>query len=309
MDFLYFGTVGDADYNYWEMRELDSRLADLRLAHRIEQFSGGHGWMPRDLAMAAVEWMELRAMQAGSREVGPAFVDEKWARDLQTVATYEEGGRPLAASRRLEAMARDYRGLRPNDDLAMVAARSVRLAAEPGIRVEARAQQLAAAAHAERIHRAMRMIAAAFPAGAVAPAQPAATLVADLGIPELRAAAGRNDQAALAARRLIAELDVQTGFYLPVAAMQVNEDGRAAFYLEIARAIAPDDSFAWFLRAKIFARARNTTAAIDALRQAVNRGFRTLDALEHDPAFDVLRPRRDFLVLVEQVRAAWASDR
>jgi len=307
--FLYYGTVGNADYNYWEMRQLETRLSQLQKPFRIDYFSGTHGWMPPAVAMAAVEWMELRAMQSGLRDVAPALVDAWWDRDLHAVQIFEELGRPLAASRRLEAVARDYVGLRSSGQIAMVRSRGAALAAEPGIAMEVGAQKASAAAHEKRIARAMQVLADAFPAGESSPAEPLAGVLTGLGVPGLRlTAAGRDPVEALTARRLLAELEVQTGFYLPVEAMRAHEDERAAFYLDVANAIDPDDSFAWYLRAAIFARARRAADAIGALTRAVDSGFRSSGALDHDASFDALRSREDFQALVARVRATWDKE-
>jgi hypothetical protein len=309
-DTRYFGTAGDTDYNYWEMRGLDRRLDELDRPHRIELFSGGHGWMPRDLAMTAVEWMELGAMQGGRRAVDRSLVNDLWIRDLHDVDTLEEAGRPFTAWLRLHAIARDYAGLRPHEEIAAVRMRGDRLAALPGLQPDADAEARAAAWHDARVSAALRVVAVAYPAGAAAAAHPVARTLADMHVPELLADASSADRArSLDARRVLAELDVRLGFYLPMAALQAGDDGRAAFQLELARAINPADSYAWFLRAKILARADRADEAISALRLGVRNGFRSLDFLEHDRAFDPLRRRRDFQGLIQQVRAMWEYDR
>ena len=45
-----------------EMRRLDRELSTT---HRLVIFTGGHVWLSSDLALQAVEWMELQAMKAG----------------------------------------------------------------------------------------------------------------------------------------------------------------------------------------------------------------------------------------------------
>ena len=61
------GTNGNEDYNWVEMNRLDRTLASLGKPHRLLRFSGGHTWPPKDVAMAAVEWLELQAMKTGTR--------------------------------------------------------------------------------------------------------------------------------------------------------------------------------------------------------------------------------------------------
>ena len=65
--FVFFGTVGDKDFNYYEVTDLEPQLAAAGIAHRIEIFDGVHQWPPEELATRALGWMEIQAMKAGTR--------------------------------------------------------------------------------------------------------------------------------------------------------------------------------------------------------------------------------------------------
>jgi predicted esterase len=62
--FAIFSTAGAEDFNYLEMRLLDRKLSS---PHFLAVFNGGHTLPPDDVALEAVEWMELQAMQSGKR--------------------------------------------------------------------------------------------------------------------------------------------------------------------------------------------------------------------------------------------------
>ena len=303
--FLYFGTAGTIDYNYWEMRGLEGRLTRAGVPHRIAFFEGPHGWMPPELAGAALYWMELHAMQAGTCRIDKALVDERWARDMDRAQSLESGGLPWEASRLLASMANDYAGLRPDEDVVEMNRRSAMLGATPVAVARAKMQDRAAREHDRRVRQALDVIAGAFPAGADQPRVMPAATIRNLDIAILRkAAALRDTEAGLAAARVLAELNVQTGFYLPSEALRAGDDERARFYLAIAEAIDPDDSYAWYLRSAVSARMGQPQAAINALTRAVALGFRTIDAIEHDRSFDSIRRRAEFVALLERVRAA-----
>jgi len=114
--FLFFGTVGDHDFNFYEMHELDAKLSALELPHRIEEFSGPHGWMPAELATAALEWMELAALRAGIRERDPALVEALWAHNYADARALAAAGRPFFAWRRWRGMEEDFAGLRDDPE-------------------------------------------------------------------------------------------------------------------------------------------------------------------------------------------------
>ncbi len=302
--FLYFGTAGTIDYNYWEMRGLEGRLTRAGVTHRIAFFEGPHGWMPPELAGAALYWMELHAMQEGARAMDRALVDERWTRDLDRVRTLESGGLQWEASRLLASMANDYAGLRTDADVIEMNRQATALGATPAASAQAKLQDREAREHERRLTRALAVLADAFPADAVEPREMPAATVRNLDIAVLRRTAASGDtEAALAAARVLAELNVQTGFYLPSEALRLGDDQRAAFYLAVAEAIDPNDGYAWYLRGAVAARAGRPRAAIDALTKAVALGFRTVAAVEHDRSFDPIRRRAEFVSLLQRMRA------
>ena len=69
--FAVFGTAGTEDFNYVEMRLLDRKLSS---PHFLAVFEGGHTLPPDDIALDALEWMELQAMQSGRRRRDDALV-------------------------------------------------------------------------------------------------------------------------------------------------------------------------------------------------------------------------------------------
>jgi predicted esterase len=308
--FLYYGTAGDEDYNYWEMRTLERDAAALNLHARVEFFSGPHSWMPPPVAAAAIEWLEIKAMQRGLAPVVPALVEAQWTRDQRAVEMFEDRDRLRAASRRLAQMARDFDGLKPADAIAQAVASGAAFGAEARSQAEDEAERRAKAWHAEHLDRALQALARAYPARSATPAAPVADTIEAMGLRALLPVAREpRGDAALAARRVLAELKVQTGFYLPMQAMSRGEDDRARYYLYLAEAIDPAEPHPWYLRARIAARGGAIPEAIASLRTAVERGFRSLDPLEHDPAFEPLRARKDFQELVARVRRGWQAER
>lgn len=73
LPFPVFGTAGTEDFNYTEMRDLDSHLTS---PHRVEIFEGGHQWMPSELAVKAVAWMEVQAIKSGLSPANDALLDK-----------------------------------------------------------------------------------------------------------------------------------------------------------------------------------------------------------------------------------------
>ncbi|HEY0875601.1 MAG TPA: hypothetical protein VGD94_19145 [Vicinamibacterales bacterium] len=302
--FLYFGTVGDADYNFHEMEALEAQLVALNLPHRISRFAGAHSWMPSDRAMQAVEWFELKAMQAGTRPRDAALIDVWWRRDDEAVRAALAAGRELDAARRLSAMARDFDGLR---DTADVRAEASRVAGTGRARQELKDRTSRRHASDAWKQYAMSLISEAYPEGADTSTQPAADLARMLGLDRMKRLAAGDDEPALEARRRLAEMEVQLGFYLPAVAAESGDQARASYYLGIALQINDRNPVPWYLLARVSARLNDVDDTFVALEHAFDAGFRDLALAQDDPAFARLKARADFAAFVARLRASGDS--
>jgi hypothetical protein len=103
--FALFGTAGTEDFNYLEMRELDRALSS---PHFLAVFPGGHTLPPEDVAVEAVEWLEIAAMASDRRSR-----DDELARSIleRRQAQVASAASPTQAVYRLEAAIRDFGGL------------------------------------------------------------------------------------------------------------------------------------------------------------------------------------------------------
>ena len=76
LPFPVFETAGTEDFNYLEMREMDRAL---ETPHHLTIFDGPHVWLPSEVAMEAIEWMEIQAMKSGRKPRDQAEVDAIYA--------------------------------------------------------------------------------------------------------------------------------------------------------------------------------------------------------------------------------------
>jgi predicted esterase len=123
--FPIFATAGSEDFNRLEMRRLDTRLTS---PHRLVLFEGGHVWPSSELAIEAVEWMELHAMRTGLAPIDDEVV-ARLIRKRGAAAGAMTNGKDLFLA--LKAVVEDFAGLA---DTAAVAERAVALANDPAVR-------------------------------------------------------------------------------------------------------------------------------------------------------------------------------
>jgi predicted esterase len=125
VDFPIFATAGTEDFNHLEMRQLDEALTS---PHHLAIFEGGHTWLSSELAIEAVEWMEIQAMKAARRPRDEQEIDQIFSRRVASArAAASDKERCLA----LASIAADFEGLR---DVAALSAEAAALAKDKRVR-------------------------------------------------------------------------------------------------------------------------------------------------------------------------------
>jgi predicted esterase len=118
LPFAVFGSAGTDDFNHMEMYQLDRRMTS---AHRVLYFEGGHTWLPAEMAMEAVEWMELQAMKSGLRPRDAALLSAWFAERAERIDALQDNAETLRALIHIIA---DFEGL---EDVSKLADRARRL--------------------------------------------------------------------------------------------------------------------------------------------------------------------------------------
>jgi tetratricopeptide (TPR) repeat protein len=290
--FLYFGAIGDRDFNYYEVMDLDEQLTALGLPHRVELYPGPHQWMPAELATKSLAWMEVQAMRKGTRPKDSALIEELWVADLAQAKALESSD-AVNAHRIYAEMIEDFRGLIDPEILNGIAVKVSEIGASPAFKKERKIRQ-------ERDQRDKAYLAKAPKALATTDL---AEAVENLKIQELKRLKDSPDhQESLAARRLLSTILGQTSFYLPRMFTEQGNHDRAIFVLSIAAEIAPESPEVWYDLAASHARKGAKRKALENLRKAVDKGWRDLPRLEQEAAFEPLRKDKVYRELVEEIR-------
>jgi predicted esterase len=295
----FFGTYGDRDFNYYEVRDLDGKLTAAGLTHRVEPFAGGHQWPPAELAAHAVGWMELQAMKNGRREKAPATVEALWRADQERARAAAAAGHLEDARHTWSAMVSDYAGLR---DTAEAARQAAALAASPAYQQEVREREVRDERDRLLLARAPEIL------GRIGPGNDPVTvkaMAAELKIPELRARAESPDpEERQAADRVLNTYLVQATFYLPRDYIAKKQYDRALFLLTLAAEITPRDPALWVQIASVHARRGQAgrERALESLRKAVSLGLAVPAVLE-DPVFAGLQADDGYRQILAQIAA------
>jgi dienelactone hydrolase len=299
--FAHFGAAGAAEFNYRPTRELDSIAAAAGAPHRFESFPGPHAWMPPEIALESVEWMEIQAMRAQTRPLDDSLVEELFEKDKAKAEALESAGKILEAQRRYAAIARTFDGLL---DLEKVEQKALSLEASSQFKQERKRERDAFSY--EQILRTNTARAIKHLKNSDRPLG-ANRLANELRLSAMQRTAREDSYKGMAAQRALNSLQSFLAFYLPRDLLAEKDFGRAAVVLELATQITPNRPIVWYNLACSCAQIGQTEKAMAALGRAVDVGYRNPDYLDTDSDMDPLRNQPGFTEIVQRLRQSAGS--
>jgi len=287
--FIFFATVGIRDFNFSELRELDTTLASLGITHHLEVFNGGHEWAAKELAAGALEWMDIQAMKSGRRDKNSSLMDAIYAEHLDKARRLDEAGDVARAFHYYQDLDEDFRGLH---DVSEVEARLtvLRGSKDLGKALKRQNRREAKIASLESDHYATFQRVMADILAPSAGEYERRQAIRELRLPEFRQLESRKNDSdeSIAAERFVRGVMVHT-IEEGVQSMSAGEFTRARTELEIATECVPDNGFILYQLARAYALSKDTQSAILALRRSVENGFSDLEQVEKNPDFASLR--------------------
>lgn len=298
--FVFYGTVGDKDFNYYEMMDLEPKLDSASVTHRLEVFDGVHQWPPAEIATRALAWLDLQAMKAGTIPMDAARIEAAWTETTGRAKGFDAAGDLVQAWRTWSGAATDFTGLRDARDTAEAKKRADELAANPALQRELKERAERLKHDKEFLSSAPGILAAVNPSGEP---RTVAQVVALLRIHELRkkAESAATADERLSAQRILNTLGVQTGYYLPQMFAERKQYDREVFVLSIATEIDPKSPTVFYNRAAAYSKKGDAKRALADLRQAIDNGWKDAAALEKDSDFDGIRKDEGYKQLVKSL--------
>ncbi len=294
--FAVYLAAGFEDFNFPELRELDRVLAGLRVPRQFETFSGGHEWPPENVCTHAVEWLELQAMKAGLRGRDASLIEKIYAKTVEEAETLERQGRQDASLERYSAAHEGFSGLR---DVTAVEMKAKQLNSAKEVR-KSRALEKDVEKRQKITVRDLSLLFENVKAGR----DPLdATRELRTSLSRIR---GEADQKKDGIAR-IAGIRVLTQFWIVLNAdasdaFERRDYASAALRLELMTQIQPDNPQVFFHLARAQSLGGRVKQAIEALRNAVAKGYRDIGTLESSPDLDPLRIRREYREIIEDLR-------
>jgi dienelactone hydrolase len=291
-----FAAVGNFDFNYGEVLDLDATLSSLHYVHSLRRFDGPHQWAPANVMDEALAWFRLISMKDGREERDMGFVKAQAAEVEKRAKLLELAGDPYGTWKEYRQAADSFDGL---GEAPAFRERAVALEKEKAVRDAAKREQ-------QDIEEQSRL-SAGISSGLAAlrqdsPDRADTRSQVEQEISELRSRAEheKNPQKLRVVKRSLAGIFVEA-METGQECLDAKDSSHARAYFELASSADPDA--VWALGQLAVARALDgdRKGTLDALRRTKEMskdpaGFAVW--LKDEPAFASLRDTPEFRALL-----------
>lgn len=295
--------VGTEDYFFPELRALNQTLYSLDIPHHLKIFQGGHEWPPESVCTRILDWMELQAIKSGISEKDDSLVNQLFARATEEAQEKENSGQTFEAFLQYEALAKDFAGLR-----------DVKVYEEKLEQLEQSGDYKKALAQEKQIESQQRRSEEAFNrfVDDAVNGRDRGEAVRQLHnmLVELTQ---KSNQTEHEPDRLIAKR-VLTRFWIQLSELvtmdfEQKQYGKAVIRLEMMKELQPDNFEIYFQVARACALEGKKKDAMEALKNAIRRGFTDVSVLQNSREFEFMRNEEEFQMIIEDMKGRLKGNR
>lgn len=295
IDFDYIGLIGNRDFNYQEMMNLDRWLKTFDVDHETLEFEGGHDWPPAGTIDQALLWMKIRSMDKHYK-----YMDYYLLHEFRE--EYESLGKELVEEKKFHNAFRNYQfmvsALRGIKDVEQYELLMYEIMNEPEFRNEVKARQKSN--EIEQTH--IKEYRNAFRAYRSFDYEPGVEIRRMKWWKKQVKTANKYIKRAktihdtLLGERLI-DYIWRTAYMQYEAVLKSDESVLAPLYLEIWSLARPEWPTPHYLASRYYAGNDEISKAVDELEQAIDKGYHDLDAIRSDTLLLPLIDDRKFIRL------------
>lgn len=291
--FVYYAAIGDADFNYPEIVALRKRKEEAGEPCKVKVYAGPHQWAPPEIVEDAVEWLELKAMQAGTEKTDPAFVRRVFEKAQAEAVQAERGGDVLSDYYALRSLVLDFKRLEETTEFESKLAQVKRSKALKNAERNQQREIELQASLTESASAELAQFGMADRDAQVGLGRHVASVLSDL---RRRAKSDNTDHKVYS--RAFSQLWIQ-GMEAGQDALRENRLPQATGYFELMAEVVPDQPWPLLALAEARVRAGNKKAALKAIEQAVQRGLKYAATLTQDPELQPLASDPAFQRIVQ----------
>lgn len=295
IDFDYIGLIGNRDFNYQEMMNLDRWLKTFDVNHETLEFEGGHDWPPAGTIDQALLWMKIRSMDKHYK-----YMDYYLLYEFRE--EYESLGKELVEEKKFHNAFRNYQfmvsALRGIKDVEQYELLMYEIMNEPEFRKEVKARQKSN--EIEQTH--IKEYRNAFRAYRSFDYEPGVEIQHMRWWKKQVKTANKYIKRAktihdtLLGERLL-DYIWRTAYIQYEAVLNSDESVLVPIYLEIWSLARPEWPAPHYLASRYYAGNHDINKAVDELENAIDKGYHDFDAIRNDTLLLHLLDDRKFIRL------------
>ena len=292
-DLPYFFAVGDQDFNWPEVINIRRDREEQSSPYRVRVYSGRHQWAPAAVMEEAVQYMNLKAIQAGDLAADEAFIDRLLEKTRAEAAEAESRKDAIAQLSAYRALIADFGGLR---DVKEATQKLTALQQSPALKAALKSEREQMSEQLKLEEEISQKIASVAENSVADITTLRLDVRQQMGVLNDQAKHSKNEQKRLISGRAF------SGIF--VGAMEDGQQQLAARHFEKAEAYfdlmrrVSDDPWPVLLLADTHAASGNRKLAIKDLQEAVRRGLKDRAVIETDPQLQSLKNEPEFRKLV-----------
>jgi hypothetical protein len=318
-NFAFFGAAGISDFNFHELKEAEVKLEMLGLPRRVDTFEGAHEWLPSDLSVRALEWMELQFLKKDGKEKNSALIDKIFKSEMELANQYETSGKIYMAYNSYKQIIYDFRSIKDITELEKrVALLKDSEEVKQGLNQERDLDQQQKSYYIRMVSLRMSILSPQrnsfnesfgdnpssnkLPDTDVEITKIPLTELQRL-IAELKKKQQSKDNTFnnILARRILTQYFIST-YEAAAALLREQKYGLAAASFALDAQLLPDNPQIHFYLACAHSQAGNKKKALAALKEAVKKGFNNLSRIEESAALNSIRNEEEFKKIVAGIK-------
>jgi tetratricopeptide (TPR) repeat protein len=296
LSFSYIGLVGNRDMNYIEMCDLVKKMDNLGMNIEIRIFNGGHSWPSSDLLLEAVEWMELQAMNKGTKIKNPAFINAQFEKYNRKARLLLKNGKLTESALAFEYLIKDF----PNHVTSMKLNETLdSLEKSSGYIKALRNWNKNREWELEMQNNLISKVLKQARAGSLPDSIRISVSSQIKMLRYLETTKDTNNQ--LTASRVLMLLNTVC-FETGRTYFSLKQFKAASICYQVQSMVEPKDNSIQFLLAKVYALDNDTDNSLKSLEKAIKLGFNNRKLIESDPAFLPLKNQKKFRDILMELK-------
>jgi poly(3-hydroxybutyrate) depolymerase len=283
--FSYLAVVGNQDFNFTEMQQLDESLDQAGYQHHLLVFDGIHQWPPKETIPDIFTWLRFDAMRQQAIPDNRAEINSFIEKNDKMAVDFEKAAKPAQQQEIYSKMMHYLQGL---TDVAPLQAEINRLGSEKEVIAFHEKQKQLLQTEQELQRKYAPEIQQKEVAWWTAEAKNLHSLSEKTENPEMSAVY----------KRVLGYLSLNSYMY-STGALKQGDLVAASKYIEIYRLVDPTNSEHRYLAAEVAALSHQPDDMFNDLKQAFDLGFKDLNRLKSDPVFKPYHQDERFVKLIE----------